>query len=144
MRIWSRAHSASNTSPGLTTDLTRDLGRFPCKLVPVRIARLIAAYSGSVNRWTVSSLEDPLRVAPAHGEVEDAAASDGGELVPVPDERDPGASLVRDRQQCAGGVLVEHSCLVDQQQVTAVEYGLGCRIRGDPGPPAVSSHRNPY
>ncbi len=57
-------------------------------------------------------------VGPPGGVVEDAAAADGGELVAVADERDPCAGLVGDGEQRAGGVLVEHPGLVDEQQVT--------------------------
>ena len=54
---------------------------------------------------------------PAGGVVQDAAASDGGKLVAVTDERDPGAGLVCDGEQGTGDVLVEHAGLVDEQQV---------------------------
>ena len=60
---------------------------------------------------------DRGRVGPREGVVQDAAASDRWELVPVADERDPRPGLVGDRQERAGGVLVQHPRLVDQQQV---------------------------
>ena len=70
------------------------------------------------------------------GVVEDAAAADGGELVAVAEERDPGAGLIGDAQQGAGGVLVEHAGLVDEQQVPGVQprpdigSGLGPGVEG--------------
>lgn len=74
--------------------------------------------------------QHPPWVGPAHGEVEDATAADGRELVPVPDQGDPGASLVRNREQGMGDVLVEHPSLVDQQQVTPpqprLRHRFGC------------------
>lgn len=66
----------------------------------------------SLKRWTDSS----SRCA-SGGEVEDAAAADGGELVAVADERDGGAGVVGDREECAGGVLVEHAGFVDEEHV---------------------------
>ena len=74
-----------------------------------------------MNRCTVSSETTAVGCAHAIGVVEDAAAADGGELVPVPDERDAGAGLVGDGEECAGGVLVEHPGLVDKQEVTRPE-----------------------
>ncbi len=41
------------------------------------------------------------------GVVQDPAAAHGGKLVPVAEERDPGAGLIGDAQQGAGGVLVQ-------------------------------------
>ena len=80
--------------------------------------------------------DDGGRVRARDGVVEDAAAADGGELVAVTDERDAGAGLVGDGEERAGGVLVEHSGLVDEQQVTepaAVRprrgWGRGCRVQ---------------
>ena len=52
-------------------------------------------------------------VGPAGGVLEHPAAADRGQLMPVADERDPGAVLVGDREQGAGGVLVEHPGLID-------------------------------
>lgn len=54
---------------------------------------------------------------PPCGEVEDAAAADGGQLVAVAEERDGRVGSVRDREQGAGGVLVEHAGFVDEQYV---------------------------
>src|ERR1035437_465525 len=65
-----------------------------------------------------------LGCGPADGEVKDPAAAHCGQLVAVPDERDPGPGLVSDSQQGAGGVLVEHPGLVDQQQVTGRQRRL--------------------
>ena len=45
--------------------------------------------------------------------------------MPVADQRDPGAGLVGDGEQGAGGVLVEHPGLVDQEQVTGPQPGAG-------------------
>ncbi len=71
----------------------------------------------------VQGLQGEVRVlgCGAGGVVEDAAASDGGELVPVAEERDAGAGLIGDAEQRAGGVLVEHAGLVDEQQVAGVQ-----------------------
>ncbi len=49
------------------------------------------------------------RVDLSGGEVEDAAAADRGELVAVPQQRQPRPGLVGDGEQGAGGVLVEHA-----------------------------------
>jgi len=48
------------------------------------------------------------RIGPSSHEVEHAAAPDGGQLVPVTDQRDPSAGLVGDGEQGPGGVLVQH------------------------------------
>ncbi len=53
-------------------------------------------------------------VDPAGGEVEHATAPDRRQLMPVPDERNPRAVFVGDRQQRAGGVLIEHPGLINQ------------------------------
>jgi hypothetical protein len=66
----------------------------------------------------------PLGCGPAGGEVKDPAAAHCGQLVAVPDERDPGPALISDPEQGAGGVLVEHPGLVDQQQVTGRQRRL--------------------
>ena len=58
--------------------------------------------------------------------VEDATAADRGELVSVAEERDPGAGLVGEGEQGAGGVLVEHPGLVDDQQIAGPQFG--CRV----------------
>ena len=80
------------------------------------------------------------------GVVEGAAAADGGELVAVSDERDPGAGLVGDREQGVGGVLVEHPGLVDEQQIPRIQVrgwrGCGVRVAGPvavavPPPPVL-------
>src|SRR5690606_10775333 len=69
---------------------------------------------------------DGGRVRPCRRVIEYAAAPDGGELVPVSDERDPCTGLVGDGEQGSGGVLVEHPGFVDEQQVAGPE--LGARI----------------
>ena len=81
---------------------------------------------------------DRGRVGPREGVVQDAAASDRWKLVPVADERDPRPGLVGDRQERAGGVLVQHPRLVDQQQVPGSQPGgrVGCGV-GAPGPVPV-------
>ena len=102
---------------------------------PARMARLSWAYSSSATVATAPSgldrradeavhrVQGQVRVRgrPADGEVEDAAAADRRELVPVPDQRDPGVVFVGDGQQRAGGVLVEHPGLIDEQQVTGAQ-----------------------
>jgi len=45
----------------------------------------------------------------------------------VPDQRETRASLVGNGHQRAGGVLVQHSGLVDQQQVTPTQHSIGGR-----------------
>jgi hypothetical protein len=55
------------------------------------------------------------RIDPAVRQVEHPAAADCGQLPPVTDERDANTGLIGNRQQCAGGVLVEHGRLVDEQ-----------------------------
>lgn len=55
------------------------------------------------------------------GEVEHTATAARGELVSVAHERDACAGPVDDLQECAGGVLVEHSGLVDHEQVPGCE-----------------------
>jgi hypothetical protein len=66
---------------------------------------------------------------PAGSEVEDPAATDGWELVTVADECDPSTGLIGDGEQGAGGVLMQHPRLVDQQQVTASKTVLGGVLR---------------
>jgi len=74
-------------------------------------------------------------VGPGVCVVEDSAAADGGELVPVPDQGDPGTGLVGDGQESAGGVLVEHPGLVDQEQVPGPQQPRGrLVVRFDRGP----------
>ena len=91
-----RAPAVRSTSVGWTTIWPRSPARRrPHQLrSPVRISRVRSAYSGSANRWTSRGQARP-RACPAGGEVEDAAAADGGQLVPVADERDPGAGSRR-------------------------------------------------
>ena len=79
---------------------------------------------------------------PACGEVEDAAAADGRQLVAVAQERDGGVGSVGDGEQRAGGVLVEHAGLVDEEDVAGEQTcaGLGLRRRSRDQWPS-SSHR---
>jgi hypothetical protein len=80
---------------------------------------------------------DPgVRVDLAVGEVEHAAAAHRGQLVPVPDQRDPRTGLIGDGDQRAGGVLVEHARLIDQQQIPGSQPGLRQRIGWCAGPGA--------
>jgi hypothetical protein len=70
-------------------------------------------------------------------------------LVPVTDQCDPGAVFVGDGQQCAGGVLVKHAGLVNEQHVPRGDHGIVARAGEDnagvrvgvtdakPGPRAV-------
>ena len=71
---------------------------------------------------------------PACGEVEDAAAADGWELVAVAEERDGGVRSVGDGEQRAGGVLVEHAGLVDEEDVAGEQ---ACRRRAVVGAASV-------
>ena len=57
------------------------------------------------------------RVDPAVRQVQHSAAADCGQLPPVTDERDASTGLIGNRQQRAGGVLVEHGRLVDEQSI---------------------------
>ena len=43
----------------------------------------------------------------------------------VAEEHHLGTGAVGDREECAGGVLVEHPGLVDEEYVTGQESGLG-------------------
>ena len=61
-------------------------------------------------------IDTRVGVDPAASEVEHAAAADRGQLMPVADQRNPGTGLIRDGQQGAGGVLIQHPCLIDKQQ----------------------------
>ena len=81
--------------------------------------------------------ERRLGACPAGGVVEYAAAADRGELVPVTDERDPGVGLVGDGEQGAGGVLVEHAGLVDEQDVPGQQPGPWIGLGLEAGPVAV-------
>lgn len=67
----------------------------------------------------VDGLELEVRLGrrPSGGKVEDAAAADSGELVAVAEERDGGTGVVGDREERAGGVLVEHAGFVDEEYV---------------------------
>ena len=94
-----------------------------------------------MNRCTVSSVRHAPG-GPSGRVVQDAAAADRGELVPVTDERDPGAGLVGDVEQRPGGVLVEHPGLIDQQQVAGQQprAAIGLRTCSRVQRPS-SSHR---
>jgi hypothetical protein len=55
-------------------------------------------------------------------------------LVPIPDQGDPSVVFVGDDQQRAGGVLIEHAGLVDEQHVDRAEHSVGARTGvGDTG-----------
>ena len=75
MTTWPRRCSASNTLPGSS---------------PVRIRRLEGGVVGVGEPVHRLQGDDGGRVRPGDGVVQDAAAADGGELVAVPDQRDPG------------------------------------------------------
>jgi hypothetical protein len=60
-------------------------------------------------------------VGESRGKVEDAAAADRGELVPVTDQDDAHIVLVRHSEECGGGVLVEHSGLIHEKHIAAPE-----------------------
>ena len=92
---------------------------------PVRIRRLNAAYSGSVNRCTVSSVTAAVGCAQATAWSRTPPRPTAGSWCRSPDERDACAGLVGDGQEGSGGVLVEHPGLVDEQQVTGPEPGAG-------------------
>ena len=89
------------------------------------------------------------RVDFTDGKVEDAAAADRSQLVAVAQQRQPDPGLVGDGEQRAGGVLVEHPGLVDDQQISRAQPGClrrpgvdapGERVGGtvgQPGPGAV-------
>ena len=78
-------------------------------------------------------LEVRLGPHPPCGEVEYPAAADGGQLVTVPEQRDGRVGSVGDREQRAGGVLVEHAGLVDQEYVAGQQpcagVGTGVDLR---------------
>ena len=61
------------------------------------------------------------------GQVEHSPTADGGQLVPVTDQCDPSVVFVGDGQQCAGGVLVEHAGLVNEQHVARGDHGIVAR-----------------
>jgi hypothetical protein len=72
-----------------------------------------------------------LRIGPPDGQVEHPTAADGGQLVPVPHHCEASAGLIGDHQQRAGGVLVEHPRLVDDQQIPWRQRGDGNRAGVD-------------
>ena len=80
---------------------------------------------------------DGARAGPPNCKVERAAATDRGQLMLIPDQRDSRAGLLRVGQQGSSSVLVEHPGLVDQEQVTAGQLGLGNRQAADSRPAAV-------
>ena len=82
-------------------------------------------------------LDASFGTTPAGGVVQDPAAADGGQLVPVAGEPDPGSRLIRDGEQGQGGVLIEHPGLVDQEQVPGTQTSLGRRLRRDPAPVTI-------
>ena len=89
----------------------------------------------------IGEAADPLELDDAIGcvasrEVEHSPASDGGELVPVADQRHLGAGVVGELEERAGGVLVEHPGLVDDEEGTAVQPRRTGRRR-HPSPPTV-------
>jgi hypothetical protein len=67
----------------------------------------------------------------------DAAAADGGQLVPVAEERDGGVGSVGDCEESAGGVLVEHAGFVDEQDVAGQQPSAGLRVGLDARPVTV-------
>jgi hypothetical protein len=69
-------------------------------------------------------IDTRVGVDPAAREVEHAAAADRGQLMPVADQRNPGTGLIRDGQQRAGGVLIQHPCLIDKQQNPRAKPGF--------------------
>lgn len=75
--------------------------------------------------------------SPVRSEIEDTASSDGGQLMAVPDQRETRASLVGNGHQRAGGVLVQHPGLGDQQQVTPTQHSIGGRDGELAGPTAI-------
>jgi len=81
--------------------------------------------------------EARVGIGPVGSEIEDTASSDGGQLMAVPDQRQTRASLVGNGHQRAGGVLVQHPGLVDQQQVTPTQHSIGRREGELAGPTAI-------
>ena len=62
---------------------------------------------------------------PFRDHVQDAAAADGGQLPPVPDEHHAGVGFVSNVQQSAGGFLIEHAGFVDDEDdVTVAQFGV--------------------
>ena len=76
-------------------------------------------------------IDTRVGVDPAAREVEHPAAADRGQLMPVPDQRHPGTGLIRDNQQGAGGVLIQHPCLIDKQQNPRAKPGFLARAATD-------------
>jgi Uma2 family endonuclease len=89
--------------------LVNDGGAFRVRLPESEVFRSEAVHG--------LELEVGFGWCPSCGEVEDAASSDGRQLVTVADERDGGPGVVGDREQCTGGVLVEHAGFVDEEYV---------------------------
>ena len=93
----------------LVEDLTRPLTR--------------AHQQGEVGVRGIAEPVDRLEVVvgrgshPARGEVEDAAPADCRQLVAVAEQGDGGLRSLGDREQRAGGVLIEHAGLVDEEDV---------------------------
>src|SRR5699024_1680897 len=78
---------------------------------------------------------------PTCSEVEDAAATNRRELVAVAEKRDRRVRSVGDGEQRAGGILVEHAGLIDEEDVAGQQAGayVGCGAgsRVDSRPVAV-------
>ena len=83
------------------------------------------------NRCTASRSTRASGWTQRCGEVEHAAAADRGQLMPVADQRHPGTGLVRDGQQGAGGVLIQHPGLIHQQQIARAKPGFLARAAID-------------
>ncbi len=87
----------------------------------IRVAGVRCRASGVVGAGeAVHRVECQLRVGVglADGEVEDAAAADRRQLVPVTEQREAHVTLIRHRDQGTGGVLVGHAGFIDHEQVT--------------------------
>src|SRR5690349_19747460 len=96
MTIWPRSMSWSKTSSGGST-----VAHAQAEVGIVGIGEAVDALHG----------EHRAGVRPGEGVVENATATDGGELVPVTEERDPGARFVGEGQQRQGVVLGDHARL---------------------------------
>ena len=72
---------------------------------------------------------DGTRVRPRDHVIEHATTPDSVELVAVTNECDPCTGLVGDGQERSGGVLVEHSGLVDEEEVPGPEIGRSPGLR---------------
>src|SRR4051794_2872673 len=123
------------------------------------MTRVSSAYAGSgtvrpassvpVNRCTVSRVKTAAGSTWAMARSSTPPAANRGQLVAVAEQRDPHVALVGDGEQRAGGVLVEHAGLVDDEQVPGEQprglgragvEGAGGRVAlpgGQPGPDAV-------